>query len=116
MAAAAIVADLNLLADAWRRLEAAIPIRLIVGRRCAIFSSCCIGRAAALSALRCWQAVLGVLCCSPGGLRAAGWAFAIHGGHVLLAVLCSSSICPGFSLLPVRYLMRPSAGGCLRAE
>ena len=40
VAAAAIVADLNLLADGggggWE-----IAVRLIVGRRCAIFSSCC---------------------------------------------------------------------------
>ena len=65
----------------------------------------------------CWVRQLACLgCCAALVAWAAGWAFAIHGGHVLLAVLCSSSICLGFPLPPVRYLMRPSMVDALRAE
>ena len=56
--------------------------------------------------LACWarRAAWWWVCCVRRWRRLAGWAFAVHGGYVLLAVLCSSGICLGFSLFPVRYL------------
>lgn len=97
-----------------RRRE--IAVRLIVGASVRDIFIMLSVEAAALSVLGAAAGVcLGVLCAALVAW-AAGWAFAVHGGHVLLAVLCSSTICLGFSLLPVRYLMRPSMVDALRAE
>lgn len=97
-----------------RRRE--IAIRLIVGASVRDIFWMLSVEALALSLLGAAGGVVVGLLCAALAAWLAGWAFAVHGGYVLLAVLCSSSICLGFSLFPVRYLMRPSIVEALRAE
>ena len=103
---------LSELAD--RRRENAI--RLIVGASVRDIFWMLSVEALALSLLGAAGGVVVGLLCAALAAWLAGWAFAVHGGYVLLAVLCSSGICLGFSLFPVRYLMRPSIVEALRAE
>ena len=97
-----------------RRRE--IAIRLIVGASVRDIFWMLSVEALALSLLGAAGGVVVGLLCAALAAWLAGWAFAVHGGYVLLAVLCSSGICLGFSLFPVRYLMRPSIVEALRAE